>query len=74
MDDGDAVKGTLLTIDTEGIHTLRYWSVDKAGNTEAAQTATVKIDITKPDHRPHRHPGCERQGLEQHAGHRRLPV
>ncbi len=48
IDNGAAVKGALLTIDTEGVHTLKYWSVDQAGNTEAAQTATVKIDLTKP--------------------------
>ncbi|KRB43106.1 hypothetical protein ASD90_22280 [Terrabacter sp. Root181] len=48
VDNGDAVKGALLTIDTEGIHTLKYWSVDKAGNAESAQTSTVKIDLTKP--------------------------
>ena len=48
IDDQDAVKGTSLTIDTEGVHTLKYWSVDEAGNTEAAQTVTVKIDLTRP--------------------------
>ncbi len=48
LDGGDAVKGTSLTIGTEGVHTLKYWSVDLAGNTEAAKTATVKIDLTKP--------------------------
>ncbi|MDT0214749.1 PxKF domain-containing protein [Rothia sp. ARF10] len=45
---GEPVKGTSLTISTQGVHTLTYWSVDKAGNAEAAQTATVKIDLTKP--------------------------
>jgi uncharacterized protein YjbJ (UPF0337 family) len=45
---GDAVKGSLMTIDTEGVHTLKYWSVDQAGNIEAAHTATVKIDLTMP--------------------------
>src|SRR4051794_36681827 len=48
VDGGDAHKGALLTIDTEGVHTLTYWSVDQAGNIEAAQTATVRIDLTKP--------------------------
>ena len=41
-------SGRALTISTEGVHTLKYWSVDQAGNTEAAKTATVKIDLTKP--------------------------
>ena len=44
----DPVRGTSLTISTQGVHTLMYWSVDEAGNTEAAQTATVKIDLTRP--------------------------
>jgi hypothetical protein len=48
VDGGDPVKGTSLTISTEGVHTLKYWSVDKAGNAETAQTVTVKIDLTKP--------------------------
>ncbi|GAA3707219.1 hypothetical protein GCM10022399_24940 [Terrabacter ginsenosidimutans] len=48
VDGGADAKGTSLTIDTQGIHTLSYWSVDQAGNTEVAKTATVKIDLTKP--------------------------
>ena len=48
IDGGDTVSGTSLTIDTEGVHTLKYWSVDQAGNTEVPQTATVKIDLTNP--------------------------
>ena len=41
-------EGSGLTVSTEGVHTLTYWSVDVAGNTESAQTVTVKIDLTKP--------------------------
>ncbi|MEW1954389.1 PxKF domain-containing protein [Terrabacter sp. NPDC080008] len=48
VDSGDPQKGSSLTINTEGVHTLKYWSVDKAGNTETAKTATVKIDLTNP--------------------------
>ncbi|MDQ1732183.1 MAG: large repetitive protein [Pseudonocardiales bacterium] len=48
LDGGTAQKGSTLSIDTEGVHTLKYWSVDKAGNVESPQTATVKIDLTKP--------------------------
>ncbi|WP_420183590.1 OmpL47-type beta-barrel domain-containing protein [Knoellia sp. CPCC 206435] len=44
----DPVKGMSLTISTQGVHTLAYWSVDKAGNVEPAKTATVRIDLTKP--------------------------
>ena len=43
-----ARSGAPLTIDTEGVHTVTYWSVDEAGNVEAAQTVTVKIDLTRP--------------------------
>jgi len=37
-----------ITIDHEGIHTLEYRSVDKAGNVEKAKRQTIKIDKTKP--------------------------
>lgn len=33
----------------QGRHTVSYWSVDKAGNTEAAQSSPVNIDYTGPD-------------------------
>src|SRR5205807_685943 len=39
-----ATKGNEVTIGAEGIHTVTYWSVDNAGNTESDQTFTVKID------------------------------
>jgi parallel beta-helix repeat protein len=32
----------------DAVHTLAYYSVDKVGNTEPIQTATLKIDQTKP--------------------------
>ena len=48
VDGGDTVRGSSLTIDSEGVHELRYWSVDEAGNAEAPHTATVKIDLTRP--------------------------
>jgi outer membrane protein assembly factor BamB len=32
----------------EGTHTIEFWSVDAAGNREAMQTATVKIDLNNP--------------------------
>lgn len=48
VDGGAQHEGTTLTIATEGAHTLRYWSVDQAGNTEVQHSTTVKIDLTKP--------------------------
>jgi hypothetical protein len=47
--DGAAQQsGTNFTIPGEGAHTVTFWSVDAAGNTEAAQTGTVLIDRTAP--------------------------
>ncbi len=39
---------TTIAISSEGIHTLRYYSVDNAGNTEEPHEAVVKIDVTPP--------------------------
>ncbi|MFB6294585.1 MAG: OmpL47-type beta-barrel domain-containing protein [Candidatus Nanohaloarchaea archaeon] len=40
--------GNSLTIDSEGIHTIRYRSVDTRGNSESVKTATVKVDLSAP--------------------------
>ena len=48
VDGGAQQVGTTITIDSEGVHTLRYWSVDEAGNVESPQSVTVRIDLTKP--------------------------
>ncbi len=47
--------GNSFTLSSEGVYTIKYYSVDKAGNTEDVQTATkqVKIDTTKPVITPH---------------------
>ncbi|WP_246079351.1 OmpL47-type beta-barrel domain-containing protein [Paenibacillus piri] len=37
-----------ITIQTDGIHTIHYYSKDAAGNTEAAQSLVVKLDKTAP--------------------------
>lgn len=41
-------EGTTFIVDTEGIHMISYYSVDKAGNIEVTQTSEVKIDLTAP--------------------------
>ena len=48
LDGGAQQTGASIVISTEGIHTIEYWSVDVAGNTEAHHTASVKIDKTPP--------------------------
>jgi outer membrane protein assembly factor BamB len=37
-----------FSISASGVHTVAFWSVDTAGNTEAQQTRTVKIDTAAP--------------------------
>ena len=48
LDGGAQQSGTSVAISTEGIHTLQFWSVDNAGNTETAKNVEVKIDRTPP--------------------------
>jgi large repetitive protein len=48
VDGGAQQTGTAVSLTTEGIHTIAYWSVDWAGNTEQAHTVTVNIDKTPP--------------------------
>jgi hypothetical protein len=37
-----------VTVSGQGDHTITYWSVDNAGNTEAATSAEIKLDNVKP--------------------------
>lgn len=46
---GAQQSGNVVTFDTEGVHTLVYWSVDNAGNIEEAHTVTVSIDKSAPE-------------------------
>ena len=41
-------QGMSVTISTEGTTTLKYRSIDAAGNLEAVKSATVRIDKTNP--------------------------
>jgi hypothetical protein len=45
---GQQTYGAPFDISAEGPHTIVYWSVDKAGNTEDANTGHVNVDLTKP--------------------------
>lgn len=42
------VEGTSIVVDKEGINQISFYSVDVAGNAEAARTVEVKIDKTAP--------------------------
>jgi hypothetical protein len=37
-----------VTVNTQGDHTVTYWSVDTAGNTETANTTHIKLDNVGP--------------------------
>jgi large repetitive protein len=43
LDGAGQVEGTSVTVGTAGSHTLTFWSVDAAGNTETATTVTFSI-------------------------------
>ncbi|RCW51945.1 OmpL47-type beta-barrel domain-containing protein [Paenibacillus prosopidis] len=46
VDGGAQQTGNMVTLTTEGTHTLVYWSVDWAGNVEQQHTVVVNIDKT----------------------------
>jgi Immune inhibitor A peptidase M6. len=48
LDNGVWTAGTQVPVNTSGIHTINFYSVDAAGNTEATKSCTVKIDMTRP--------------------------
>ncbi len=41
-------SGSAFAVSGEGIHHITFWSVDVAGNTEAVESDTVKIDSIPP--------------------------
>jgi hypothetical protein len=38
-----------FSISQEGVHTMEFYSVDNAGNTEAQKEVTIKVDTTPPE-------------------------
>jgi hypothetical protein len=48
VDGGAPQIGTNIVLNTDGQHTINFWSVDKAGNTESTKTVNVNIDKTPP--------------------------
>lgn len=48
IDNGAPQTGESVTITSEGIHSLTYWSVDNAGNAEEKKTVSIYLDKTAP--------------------------
>jgi hypothetical protein len=48
LDGAASQTGTEVPVSGDGTHTLKYWSVDRAGNAEAPKTIEVKIDGSSP--------------------------
>ena len=48
VDGGILQTGTTFTLSAEGEHAVTYFSSDRAGNVEATQRATIRIDATAP--------------------------
>lgn len=48
VDGGAWTNGTIISITTDGNHTLEYYSVDVAGNAEATKTDYAALDTTPP--------------------------
>lgn len=48
IDGGAWQHGTVAAFTTEGVHTLRWYSTDTAGNVETQHAVTVRIDKTAP--------------------------
>ena len=48
IDGSTPQTGNTVTITSEGIHTLVYWSVDYAGNVEEKKSLSIHLDKTAP--------------------------
>jgi large repetitive protein len=49
VNDAEFAEGTSFEVSEPGIHKVSFYSIDKAGNVEEAQTVEVKIDKTAPE-------------------------
>ncbi len=60
-----------FTFDQNGVHTIRFWSEDKAGNVEddsiPGHEAAIKIDTVNPSISAHRHPAANAVGWNNGA-------
>ncbi len=45
LDGAAAIAGTSVVVTKVGAHTVRYWSVDYAGNTESTRSATFAVKL-----------------------------
>ncbi|WP_156889591.1 OmpL47-type beta-barrel domain-containing protein [Paenibacillus harenae] len=48
VNDAPFKAGNQAILSEEGVHTLRYYSIDAVGNKEAVQSTTISIDFTGP--------------------------
>lgn len=44
LDHGPVQTGSRVTVSRAGLHTVRFWSADNAGNSESAKTATFTVE------------------------------
>jgi hypothetical protein len=53
IDDGDEIvvpdDSTVFNLNTDGVHLVKYWAVDNAGNEEDFFTFEIAIDKSEPD-------------------------